>query len=160
MQLLPSSAAAATREDQQNSAIHVSGLAADTCSVFLKLGIRPRPSSGSNLGRGIVLGYMMDDKQEPRRCLPPTAHPALAARYDTLRLQAQAPIMPKILPSTCCGTEVAGHPDMVSCLADIRKLDGYGNFLLEPDLTSWSRKPSTAPFVVVNLTDIGSTPSS
>jgi hypothetical protein len=160
MQLLPIICGRqATREDQQNSAIHVSGLAADTCSVFLKLGHAAKAIQWLEFGRGIVLGYMMDDKQEPEALSSlQQRHPALAARYDTLRLQAQAPINaqdPALI-------DVLRHQrwrairDMVSCLADIRKLDGYGNFLLEPDFDELVAQAVDGPIVVVNLTDIGS----
>ena len=148
----------ATREDQQNSAIHMSGLAADTCSVFLKLGHAAKAIQWLEFGRGIVLGYMMDDKQEPEALSSlQQRHPALAARYDTLRLQAQAPIN-----AQDPAIDVLRHQrwrairEMVSCLADIRKLDGYGNFLLEPDFDELVAQAVDGPIVVVNLTDIGS----
>ncbi|KAH9212722.1 CHAT domain-containing protein [Leptodontidium sp. 2 PMI_412] len=159
MQLLPIICGRqATREDQQNSAIHVSGLAADTCSVFLKLGHTAKAIQWLEFGRGIVLGYMIDDKQEPEALSSlQQRYPALAARYDTLRLQAQAPIN-----AQDPAIDVLRHQrwrairDMPSCLADIRKLGGYGNFLLEPDFDELVAQAVDGPIVVVNLTDIGS----
>ncbi|KAH7159602.1 CHAT domain-containing protein [Dactylonectria estremocensis] len=148
----------AAREDQQNAAARVSGLAADTCSLFLKLGDAAKAVQWLEFGRGLILGYMMDDRLEPAALSSLRQHhPALATHYDTLRLQAQTPVE-------------AGDPaidalrhqrwqairDMASCLTDIRKLDGFNNFLLEPEFGELAAQAVDGPIVVVNLTDMGS----
>jgi hypothetical protein len=159
MQLLPIICGRqAARGDQQNAAIQVSGLAADTCSLLLKSSDAAKAVQWLEFGRGLILGYMIDDKLE-RTDLSSLRqhHPALAQRYHTLRLQAQTPIDPDdpavdaLRHDRWCAIR-----DMAVCLADIRKLEGYERFLLEPDFSELKAEAVDGPIVVVNLTDIGS----
>ena len=66
----------------------------------------------------------------------PQHHPALSERYDTLRIQAQTPAStddPAV--NALRHQRWQAVRDITSCLTEIRKLDGFRNFLLKPNLS-------------------------
>ncbi|KIW19100.1 hypothetical protein PV08_03392 [Exophiala spinifera] len=158
MQLLPIICGRqAARRDQQNAAIQVSGLAADTCSLLLKMRDAAKAVQWLEFGRGLILGYMIDSKLERSELSSLRQHHgAIAERYDTLRLQAQTPFdLDDPAGDALRHQRWLAIRDMAVCLADIRKIDGYERFLLEPDFSELKVQALDGPIIIVNLTDLG-----
>lgn len=83
----------ANRGDQQYAIMQTSGLAADTGSILLKTGNVEKALEYMELGRGLILSYMIDDRSDWAELK--RASPTLAERYETLHIKHPCRLMTK-----------------------------------------------------------------
>ncbi|KAE9378769.1 TPR-like protein [Stipitochalara longipes BDJ] len=145
----------ASRDDQQYAIIQTSGLAADTGSILLKTGNVEKALEYMELGRGLILSYMIDDRSDWSEL--ERASDTLAERYKTLHIKASMPIgdqEPMIRAQLLKERREAGH-EIEACIAEIRqKAPGQERFLLGPSIEELKTHALEGPIVVVNVTDI------
>lgn len=142
--------------DQQRALRHISGLAADVCSILLKIGLPEEALSAVEFGKGIVSGYIIDSRDELEALR--TASSDLAREYESLRgLLCLSPDEPEpSIPESRMRERRTAARDMVECLQKIRKIEGYEDFLRGLPLNRMRECAEEGPIVVVNITDIGS----
>lgn len=107
--------------------LQTSGITADACSLSLQVG-----RVHQALGRGIILGYLMDSRSD--FTLLQKDHSGLADGYDTLRFKPDAHIEEKqpVLREKLLKDRRTTAGSLVDHLHRIRKEQGYERFLLEP----------------------------
>lgn len=75
-----------SHDDQQHVLKQVSGLAADACSLSLKLNDPHQALQRVEFGRALILGYLVDGRSDISELV--LAYPALAREYEELRSRA------------------------------------------------------------------------
>jgi tetratricopeptide (TPR) repeat protein len=147
-----------SRDDQQYVVSAFSGLAADACSLVLQTGGDAFEALELlELGRGVIMGLLMDDRSDISAL--EQSHPEQAAVYDRLRSEVNSP-MPEVEEIDQRRASMARHLEAVhqldECISSIRQLSGHERFLLGPTLDDLKEWASEGPIVVVNMTDIRS----
>ena len=143
-----------SRDDQQYAILQISGIAADACSLSLKVGNVHQALQQLEFGRGIILGYLMDSRSDLTQLQKD--FPDLANKYDALRSKAYAhieeeqPVRRELLLKE--RREAATR--LEDCLHQIRQEQGYKRFLLEPTIHELKQCANEGPIVIVNATDI------
>ena len=143
-----------SRSDQQYAILQISGLAADACSLSLKVGHVHRALQQLEFGRGVILGYLIDgrnnlaDLQED--------YPHLANEYDALRFKAYTDIEAKepVIREQLVKERRDASSRLEDCLNRIRQQSGYERFLLEATVNEIKEGAKEGPIVIVNATDI------
>ncbi|KAI1141531.1 hypothetical protein F5Y05DRAFT_423315 [Hypoxylon sp. FL0543] len=148
----------ATREDQQYAVMQTSGLAADACAVLLKVpGKVEKAVELLELGRGLIIGYIIDDLDDLSHLQ--SIDDSSARRYRTLKTQASMPID---------GWGPVGRERLLkerreavyaidACIRDIRQtVPGQERFLLGPTIEEIKSHAVEGPIIIVNVTDIAS----
>jgi tetratricopeptide (TPR) repeat protein len=146
-----------TRADQQHAITQTSGLAADACSLLLKTGNTWRALQLLEFGRGLILGYTIDNRNEPSEVSAlKRDHPSLAKRYESLRFRAMVPVdLEDPSAQQLRHDRWEAIRDLDTCLDEIRLIPGYERFLLEPAIEELNSQAVDGPVVVINVTDIG-----
>jgi len=109
-----------SRRDQQHAIIQISGLAADSCSLSLKVGFVHKALQQLEFRRGLILGYPIDNRSDLSKLRK--THNDLADTYDKLRFQLSRDIStqdPIIRDRMIEEREMAGS-QMGHCLNQIR----------------------------------------
>lgn len=142
-------------EDQQYAALQVSGLAADACSIILKKGDVTAALQQLELGRGLMLGYMMDSRSDLSALK--NDYPALAEEYEKLRIKAYTQIEggTPVFRDKLARERREAARDIEECLLRIRQQPHYERFLLGSSIEELKSHAAEGPIVVVNITDIG-----
>ncbi len=144
-----------SREDQQYAILQISGLASDACSLSIKVGHVHQGLQQVEFGRGIILGYLIDSRNDLTKLQ--NDYPHLANEYDDLRFKAyedveeiepvtRAQLLRKRREAAAC---------LEACLDRIRLESGYDRFLLEPTVDDLQQNASEGPIVLFNATDFG-----
>jgi tetratricopeptide (TPR) repeat protein len=147
----------ATREDQQHAVTQTSGLAADACSVLLKVGNVEKAVELLELGRGLIIGYTIDDLDDLSRLQ--SIDDSLAQRYRTLKIQASMPIdgWDSVNRERLLKERREAVYAIDACIHDIRQtVPGQERFLLGPAIEEIKSHAVEGPIVIVNVTDIAS----
>ncbi|KAL4746335.1 CHAT domain-containing protein [Aspergillus terricola var. indicus] len=144
------------REDQQHAVSQTTGLAADACSLFLQLGQPEKALQMLEFGRGLILGYLVDSRNDVDRLQ--RDHPSLAKEYDQLRF-----VLSQALDSVHADSrdqllqQKSNVPrKLEECISTIRQQEGYEQFLLVPPVKDLMDQAAEGPIVIVNITDFGS----
>jgi hypothetical protein len=141
--------------NQQHAITQVSGLAADVCRVLLRTGKVEMALEQVERGRGLILGYMIDDHSDWADLK--RASPTMAERYDALHLRAARFVN---------GEEAVGNDsikermdamrEMEECIAEIRRtVPGQERFLMGSTVVELKAHAAEGPIVVVNVTEMG-----
>jgi tetratricopeptide (TPR) repeat protein len=147
----------AVRADQQHAIAQSSGLAADTCSVLIRGGVPDKALQLLEFGRGLIFGYMIDDRNEPAELSKlKGARQELSQVYENLKVKAT--IQPATEDAVATQMSIARWEairDIETCIKDIRKLPGHERFLLEPAIEELTVQATNGPIVIINVTRIG-----
>ncbi|KAH8807488.1 CHAT domain-containing protein [Xylogone sp. PMI_703] len=141
--------------DQQQALLHTTGLAADVCSILLKLGFPKEALRKLEFGRGLVIGYTIDNRDD---LMALNNHPDLARKYDALRNRLYlSPDEPESrITESQMRERRSAAGDMEKCLEEIRQTEGNQDFLKELPIDQMMACAEDGPIVVVNVTDISS----
>jgi len=141
-------------QDQQYILAQISGLAADACSLALKNGDVEEAILRLELGRGIMVGYMIESRSDlselKKEC------PELANEYEKLQRKASqkidshnGPVWRMLLKERREAIE-----EIEICVQRIRKETTHKRFLLGPEIEEVKKASGPGPLVLVNVTDI------
>lgn len=147
-----------SRDDQRIIASRFSGLAGNACSLSLQCNSDAIEALKlSELGRGVIIGLLMDDRSDISALSQ--SHPEKAAAFDRLRSEVNTPV-DEAKDLDVRRHEMTRHLEAVKELDEaifiIRQLDGFEQFLLGPTLDELKKQATEGPIVVVNVTDIRS----
>lgn len=144
-----------SRDDQQYAIMQISGLAADACSLSLKVGNVHQTLQQLEFGRGVILGNLIDGQSDVTNLQD--NYPDLAKKYESLWFEAYKDIEAK--EPTIWEALHNHRRDAVNrledCLHEIRQKNGYERFLLEPSIDELQQSAREGPIVFVNATAIG-----
>ncbi|KAE8444532.1 hypothetical protein EG329_014456 [Mollisiaceae sp. DMI_Dod_QoI] len=169
-----------SREAQQRAISQVSSIASLATSLSLQTGDTTIALQQLEFGRGIILGYTIDDRGDLlalRR-----DHPDLARRYEGLRYQVDgneiedyrtAALPADIAREWSEGTlgqlasewrdEIARElgnergealAGISTCVDNIRQLPGYERFQMSQEMDELKRQATEGPILLVNISDI------
>jgi hypothetical protein len=146
-------------DDQQEALLQTSGLAADVCSISLKMGLPEDALRKLEFGKGLVIGYMIDnhdDLKVLRRSEESGVD--LAAKYESIkrRLYLSPDDLDLQITESKMRDRRAAARDMEECLKQIRQIKGNEYFLRGLPLDQMRRCGDEGPIVVVNVTAIDS----
>lgn len=143
-----------SRTDQQYAISQISGLAADACSLSLQVGSVHHAIQQLEFGRAVILGYLMDGRNDLTRLQ--NDHPHLANIYGALRSKAYTDVeaMEPVLREQLLRERREAATQLEDCLHQIRQRHGYERFLFEPTLDELKKCATEGPIVIVNATDI------
>ncbi|KAK4207352.1 CHAT domain-containing protein [Rhypophila decipiens] len=156
-----------TLDDQQYAVMKTAGLAADCCSLSLRAGDGHIEEALEQLetGRGLILGYLMDDHGEDYG-----SHPSYdglpgkksvdkdLAEYERLRFKVSRKITTQQEPGVrerLLEQQKDAVQQLGRCIDRIRAHDGYENFLRALKVEKMITLAADGPIIVVNVTDIG-----
>lgn len=144
-----------SREDQQYAILQISGLASDACSLSIKMGRVDQGLQQLEFGRGIILGYLIDSRNDLIKLQ--NDYPRLADEHDGLRFTVYTDIEAKepIIRAQLLRERGEAATRLEDCLRRIRLKSGYERFLLEPTVDELQQSASEGPVVIVNATHIG-----
>jgi hypothetical protein len=149
-----------TLQDQQFVVSHISGLATQACSLSLEAGQSTFKAVASlESGRGVILSILIDDRSDTSKLKE--AHPAWFARYETLRLEVNAPVSRLSAQTTDRREPISVRrpkalEELNKCIQEISCLPGFASFqqpLTEQQMKDASKKGN---IIIVNITDIRS----
>jgi hypothetical protein len=169
-----------SREAQQHAISQVSGIASLAASLSLQAGDAKMALQQLEFGRGLILGYTIDDRSNLlalRR-----DHQDLARSYDSLRYQVDADEIEDYrtaaLPADLVNKWSEGIPGQLArelreeiarelgkqrrealaeieiCADKIRQLSGYEQFQMSQEIDELKRQATEGPILVVNVSDI------
>jgi len=145
-----------SRKDQQQAVIETSGLAADICSILLKVGQVEQALQQLESGKAIVIGYTIDNHDDLKTL--DASCQDLAKKYRDLRNQLY--LQPTLEGSNIGEGQMKRRRTAVylmeECVAEIRQIKGHEEFLRGLSMDEMKACASEGPIVVVNLTDISS----
>lgn len=144
------------RQDQQHAIQETSGVAAIACSLSIKTGCVEQALQQVEFGRGLILGYSIDNKSDIS--VLKQADSFVAERFEQLRFTLSKPI-PDAEPAIrqqAIEERIEAVQLLDDCLTRIRELPGHERFLQEPELNELLEGAAEGPIVVVNITDISS----
>lgn len=142
-------------QDQQHVLMQTSGLAADVCSLALKKMDVEEAILRLELGRGIMVGYMIESRIDlsglRKDC------PELANQYETLHYKASRNIdsQDATIRQILLKERREAVQEIEICVQEIRKNTTHKRFLLGPTIEELKKASSGGPIVLVNVTDIG-----
>lgn len=171
-----------SHEDQQYVIIQVCGLAADAASLSLLERQVEKALQQLEFGRGILLGYMIEDRSDLLALRKD--HEDLARRYEFLRLRVNAEELEGYRTTTLPG-DIAGEwsegiqgqlisewreviarelakdrrealQEIQDCVDKIRTVRGYERFQMAPEMDELKEQAVEGPIVVVNISEISS----
>jgi len=145
-----------TMQDQQHVAKQVSGLAADCCSLALRMGDIEGAIGDFEVGHGMILGNIIDrrgDLTALRQDLP-----ELAKEFEDLQLQASVDVSrakSAIIQEKLGKERNKAIEDIETCLDKIRQDPKYHDFLQPPSLDDRKVKGLSihGPIIILNVTD-------
>jgi hypothetical protein len=143
-------------DDQQQALIQTSGLAADVCSILLKMGSPEEALRKLEFGKGLVIGYLIDNRDDLMALR--ASCPELSRKYESIRRRlylSPDELEPRITESQMRERRTAAQ-DMDKCLQEIRQTEGHEDFLGELPVDQMMACAEEGPIVVVNVTDISS----
>ncbi|KAF4868420.1 hypothetical protein CGCSCA1_v012343 [Colletotrichum siamense] len=132
-----------SQDDQVHALRNISEVSADACSILLRLGKVEKALQHIEYGRGLVLGYLIDEQSDLSDLRMRDF--SLAQEYEYLRARAS---------STSTDLEPI-YQEMDVCESKIRQIEGFERFLLPPSLAELQDVASEGPIVVVNTSRIG-----
>ncbi|OQV00561.1 CHAT domain-containing protein [Cladophialophora immunda] len=141
-------------QDQQYVLAQTSGLAADACSLALKNGDVEEAILRLELGRGIMVGYMIESRSDlselKKEC------PELANHYENLQRKASQKIDSRDSPvrQMLLKERREAIQEIESCVQQIHKETSHKRFLLGPAIEELKEASNPGPLVLVNVTDI------
>ncbi len=169
-----------SREAQRHAISQVSGIASLAASLSLQDGEAGIALQQLEFGRGLILGYTIDDRSDLlalRR-----DHQDLARRYESLRYQSDADEIEDYrttaLPKDFTNEWSEGIPGQLTrewkeefarelgkqrrealaeieiCTDKIRKLSGYERFQMSQEIDELKRQATQGPILVVNISDV------
>ncbi|KAI1823626.1 CHAT domain-containing protein [Xylaria intraflava] len=115
-----------------NALQNISSIAADACSISLRLGDVGQALQHVEFGRGLILGYLIDGQSDLSSLKQRDS--SLANEYERLRVKASE----------------------ATCERKIRQLEGFHNFLLQPFQEELKEAACDGYIVVVNISNFGS----
>ncbi|KAK3291928.1 CHAT domain-containing protein [Chaetomium fimeti] len=182
MKLLPLACLRYTcKEDQQHAMMRIPDFASKTASLSLLSNEVEKAVQQLELGRGVILGYAMDDAADLsalRKVRPELAHryASLAATGSADQVEAYRnsalPVHPAEEWEETLQVQVAsGLRDGIAaelakeqrraaqeldlCIEEIRQLEGHERFRMPLAPGDWKALASAGPVVMVNMTEIG-----
>jgi tetratricopeptide (TPR) repeat protein len=147
-----------SRDDQQVVASRFSGLAGNACCLLLQFnGDATEALHLLELGRGVILGLLMDDRSDISALRQ--SHPGRAAAFDRLRNEVNMPVHEPEdvdMQRDRMTRRLEAVKELDEVINIIRQLPGYERFLLGLTLDELKKQAAEGPIVVVNVTDIRS----
>ena len=145
------------RRDRQYVMSIFSGIAADSCALFLET---RKPSDALQYlgkGRAVILSQLMDDRSDISNLKE--YYPELASTYDSLRDEVNRPL--EDLEDGSKRTKVlkrrrAAIEELDLCIQAIRRLPGYNRFLLGQTTAEMQACALGGNIVLVNITEMRS----
>ncbi|KAJ5019810.1 hypothetical protein K4K57_009273 [Colletotrichum sp. SAR 10_99] len=132
-----------SQDDQVHALRNISEVSADACSILLRLGKVEKALQHIEYGRGLVLGYLIDEQSDLSDLR--MRNLSLAQEYECLRDRASS-----------ASTDLEPiYQEMDVCESKIRQIEGFERFLLPPSLAELQDVASEGPIVVVNTSRIG-----
>jgi hypothetical protein len=146
-----------SRDDQQHVLKQVSGLAADACSLSLKLNDPHQALQRVEFGRALILGYLVDGRSDISELV--LAYPALAREYEELRSRAIG-TRNRLEDDTNRESRLRKQRMVPQLLEDcerrIRDKPGFEHFLQPASVTELMHAAEDGPVVIFNCTNISS----
>ncbi|KAJ3959930.1 hypothetical protein N0V92_003426 [Colletotrichum tropicale] len=144
------------RKDQQHAIQDTSGVAAIACSLSLKTGRVEQALQQVEFGRGLILGYLIDNNSDIS--ILRRDNLVLANEFEELRSKATKPIptADPAIQQRAIEERTAAVQQLKSCLESILQMPGHERFLLEPAVGELLEGAADGPIVVVNITSISS----
>lgn len=145
-----------SREDQQYSVQLASGLAADACSLSLQHGKVEEAIQRAEMGRGIILSHLMDNRAD--LSLLRKLHCGLAKEYEDVRNMAFQSVESEdfVVREGLFRKREKARERMRHLETEIRKKPELRFFLQSPPVKVIQQNASEGPIVIVNVTDISS----
>lgn len=140
------------RKDQQHAIKEITGIATDACSLSIKTE-RVEQAQQVEYGRGLILGYLIDNKSDIS--LLRQADASLANEFEELRFKAFRPI-PEAEPAIRQQKRAKAVQLFNTCLDRIRQIPGHESFRKKPEVKELLKSATEGPVVVVNITTISS----
>jgi hypothetical protein len=169
-----------SRQDQLWAMTQVSGLVAQAASLSIHAGDAKKAVQQLEFGRGLILGYSIDDDSDLSRLQRDNED--LARRYESLRLKVDEEQLEDYrtaaLPETLTNEDTTGAPEqliaewrqqiarklakerrenldkMETIVEEIRRVKGYERFLTPPDISELKSLAAEGPIVIVNFSEI------
>ncbi|KAI9785802.1 MAG: hypothetical protein M1816_008250 [Peltula sp. TS41687] len=145
------------RRDRQYVMFIFSGIAADSCALFLETR-KPRDAlQYLEKGRAVILSQLMDDRSDISNLQE--HYPELASTYDSLRDEVNRP--PGDLEDGSKRTDVlkrhrAAVEELDFCIQAIRRLPGFDRFLFGQTTAEMQACAVGGSIVLVNVTEMRS----
>ncbi|HUC57776.1 MAG TPA: CHAT domain-containing protein [Streptosporangiaceae bacterium] len=144
------------RSDQQHALGRFAFLAGDAAALVLRAGGAGAPARALGLlelGRAVLYNQELDARDDVAGLRQ--AHPELAGRLLRLRSQLDQPVAP--LPAGQAGPDRhLAAAELGAVLEEIRRLDGFGGFLLPPEPGQLTAHADRGPIAVINVSQFGS----
>ncbi|KAH6649509.1 CHAT domain-containing protein [Chaetomium tenue] len=184
MKLLPLACLRYTcKEDQQRAMMRIPGFASEAASLSLLANDVEKAVEWLELGRGVILGYTMDDAADLSTLR--ADHPDFVRRYESLVRRGSAdqveayrnlalPVhlaegweetiqehlqvasgVRDVIAAALGREQRQAAQDLNLCIEEIRKLEGHERFRMPLVPDDWKALASTGPIVMVNMSDIG-----
>lgn len=134
------------REDQAHAVRDMSMVAADACSISLRLGGTAAVSRALQyveFGRGLIIGNIIDEQSDISEL--EKRDYSLAKEYERLRFRASE--------ATAGLDEI--YLELQTYESKIRRIPGLENFLQPPSVEELIGCASDGPIIIVNLSDLG-----
>lgn len=147
-----------SQADQQWCLSHFSHLAAESCSFSLRAGDSAAEAVELlELGRGVILGYLIDDRSDISELA--ASYAEQAEDYDKLRNEVNAPLIDtedsrSRIARVNRRIEVIRELD--NCIESIRRLPGHERFLLGPTPEDLMKQAEAGVIIIVNVTEVSS----
>jgi tetratricopeptide (TPR) repeat protein len=146
-----------SRGDQQHILKQASGLAADACSISLKMNNPHQALQRIEFGRALILEYLMVGRSDISELT--MSHPDLAREYEELRFRALGKV--DLLDDDANqGSRLQERRDaprlMADCERRIRDQPGFEHFLQPAPVHELMQSAEEGPVIFVNCTDISS----
>jgi hypothetical protein len=169
-----------SHQDQLWAMTQVSGLVAQAASLSIHAGDAKKAVQQLEFGRGLILGYSIDDDSDLSGLQRDNED--LARRYDCLRLKIDEELLEDYrtaaLPETLTNEDTTGAPEqliaearqqiarklakerrenldkMETIVEEIRRVKGYEQFLMPPDISELKSLAAEGPIVIVNFSEI------
>jgi CHAT domain-containing protein/tetratricopeptide (TPR) repeat protein len=143
-------------KDQQHVVAQTSGLAAEVCSLLLRLGEPERALESLEASRAMILGFIIDNNDE---ILSLTAsRKDLADKFTQIRRKLHIPPQQQGSPlgETILRERTQAEKDLSTCLDEIRELDGFHEFLRAPSIDHMKTKClEKGIIIIVNVSYMG-----
>jgi CHAT domain-containing protein/tetratricopeptide (TPR) repeat protein len=144
------------RDDQQHALIQTANFASEACSLSLRLGSAEQALERLEFGRGLMLRYIMDSRND-LSALAKT-QPELARRYLHLRMRvfrSETIQDYSLTPRTSQEEKHKAQRLLEDCENEIRRVSGFEYFLLPTPADEIRKHVDGGSIVYVNITDIG-----
>ncbi|KAJ5101293.1 hypothetical protein NUU61_003515 [Penicillium alfredii] len=147
-----------TQIDQQWHLSQYPRLTAEACSLLLALsGEAAEAVELLELGRGIILGYFINDRSDISAL--EASYPEQAKKYNKLTedINRRYPDTEDVKTQTArMNRRIQAVQELDHCMEDIRHLPGYDRFLQGPTTNQLMHHAKDGVIVIVVVTDIGS----